>query len=131
MTLDKDDVAQDVKSPECVKLQFNCLQNLEIETKTIREISLAAKEWKIKGNKQLNEMNSAITFIIEKIAEFENEIKNYNKEIKSLRKENSYLTKRLEEMDAVLDRYEQYSRPNCLLTHEVDELEGEGTVNYL
>ena len=34
-------------------------------------------------------------------------------------------------MDAVLDRSEQYSRPNCLLTHGVDDVEGEGTDNYL
>ena len=44
-----------------------------------------------------------------------------------MRKENSYLTKRLEEMDAVLDRQEQYSRRNCLLINGVDEVEGEDT----
>ena len=59
-------------------------------------------------------MNSAIIYINEKFVEFENEIENNNEEIKSLRKENSYLKKRLEEMDAVLDRQEQSSRRNCL-----------------
>ena len=44
--------------------------------------------------------------------------------IKSLRKENIYLTKRLEEMDTVLDRQEQYSRRNCLLIHGVNKVEG-------
>ena len=48
-------------------------------------------------------MNSAIIFINEKFIEFEKEIKNNNEEIKSLRKENSYLMKRLVEVDAVLD----------------------------
>ena len=61
----------------------------------------------IKGTKQLNEMNTAISFIYEKFVEFKKEIKNNNKEIKSLRKENSYLTKKLEKMDAVLVRQEQ------------------------
>ena len=93
----------------------------------MKEISLAAKEWQIKGTEQINEKNSAITFINEKFVEFEKEIKNNNEEIKSLRKENSYLTKRLEEMDTVLDRQEQYSRRNCLLIHGVDEVEGEDT----
>ena len=93
----------------------------------MKEISLAAKERQIKGTEQLNEMNSAIKFINEKFVEFEKEIKNNNEEIKSLRKENSYLTKRLEEMDTVLDRQEQYSRRNCLLIHGVDEVEGEDT----
>ena len=45
MGLDKDYFfVQGLKSPECVKLLFNCLQNLETETKNVKEISLAAKE---------------------------------------------------------------------------------------
>ena len=72
-------------------------------------------------------MNSAIIWINEKFFEFEKEIKNNNKEIKSLRKENSNLTKGLEEMDAVLDIQEQYSRCNVFLIHEVDEAEGKDT----
>ena len=44
-----------------------------------------------------------------------------------MKKEDSYLTKRLDEMDAVLDRQEQYSRHNFLLIHGVDEAEGEDT----
>ena len=72
-------------------------------------------------------MNSAIIFINEKFIEFEKEIKNNNEEIKSLRKENSYLMKRLVEVDAVLDIQEQYSWRNCLLIHRVDEEEGEDT----
>ena len=72
-------------------------------------------------------MNSAIIWINEKCFEFEKEIKNNNKEIKSLRKENSNLTKGLEEMDAVLDIQEQYTRCNVLLIHEVDEAEGKDT----
>ena len=104
MGLDKDDVfAQALKSPECVKLLFNCLQSLETEMKTVGEISLAVKEWQIKGTEHLNEMNSVITFINEKFVEFEKKIKSNNKEIKVLRKENSYLTKRLEEIDAILE----------------------------
>ena len=42
-----------------------------------------------------------------------------------MRKEYRYLTKRLEEMDAVIDRQEQYSRRNCLLNNGVDEVAGE------
>ena len=43
MCLDKDDFsAQRLKSSECVKLLFNCVQNLETEMKIVKEISLAA-----------------------------------------------------------------------------------------
>ena len=128
MGLEKDDVfAQGLKPPECVKLLLNCLQNLETEMKNVKEISLTAKEWQIKGNEQLNDMNSAKTFINEKFVEFEKEIKNNNEEIRSLKKENSYLTKRLEEMDAVLDIHEQYSRRNCILIYGVDKIDREDT----
>ena len=50
MGLDNDDVfAQGLKSPECVKLLLNCFQNLESEMKNVKDISLAAKDWQIKG----------------------------------------------------------------------------------
>ena len=87
--------------------------------KNVKEISFADKEWQIKGTEQLKEMKPAITFIIGKFVEFEKEIKNNNQEIKSLGKENSYLTKILQEMDAVLDRQEHYSKRNCFLIHLV------------
>ena len=44
-----------------------------------------------------------------------------------MRKENSYLTKRLEEIDAVLERQEQYYKRNSLLIHGIDQVEGEDT----
>ena len=64
MGLETDDVfSQGLKLPECVKILFNCLQNLETEMKSIKKISLAAKDWQIKGTKQLNDINKAINFI--------------------------------------------------------------------
>ena len=118
--LDKDNFfAQELKSPEYAKLLFNCLQILKTEIKNVKEISLGAKEWQIKGCEQLIEMNSAITFINEKVIEFEKEIKNNNEKIKSSKNKNSYLTKRPEERDAVLDRQEQYSRRNCFFIYGV------------
>ena len=48
--LETDDVfSQGLKSPECVKILLNYLQNLETEMKIIKEISLAAKDWQIKS----------------------------------------------------------------------------------
>ena len=56
MGLDKNDVfAQGLESPECVKLLFNCLQNLETEMKNVKEISLAGKKWQIKSTEQLSD----------------------------------------------------------------------------
>ena len=61
--------------------------------KNVKEIYLAAKEWQTKGNEQLNDMNSAKTFINEKFVEFEKEIKNNNEEIRSLKKGNGCSTR--------------------------------------
>ena len=81
---------QGLKTPECVEI-FNCLQNLETEMKNIKEISLAAKYWPIKGAEQLNAMNTAINFINEKFEEFEKDLKKKEEKIKFSGKENSYL----------------------------------------
>ena len=83
MGLEADDVfSQVLKSPECVKILLNCLQNLEIEMKSIKEISLAAKYWQITGTEQLNDMNKAISFISEKFEDFEKALKEKDEEIK-------------------------------------------------
>ena len=119
--------SQGLKSAECVKILFNCLQNLETEMMIVKEISLAAKDWQIKGTEQLNDMNKAINFINEKFEDFEKTFKQKEDEIKCLEKENNYLNKRYDEMDAVLDRQEQYSRRNCLLVHGIVEETAEDT----
>ena len=48
------------------------------------------------------------------------ELKEKDEEIKLLEKSN-YLNKRLDEMDAVVDRQEQYSMRNCILVHGIVE----------
>ena len=50
--------------------------------------------------------------------DFEKDLKKKDEEIKQLKK-NNYLNKRLDEMDAVVDRQEQYSRRKCLLVQGI------------
>ena len=122
MGLETGDIfSQGLKSPECAKKLFNCLQNLEVVMKSIKEISLGAKDWQVKGTEQLNDMSKAINFINEKFEEFAKDLKKKEEEIKLLKKENSYLNKKLDEMDAVVDRQEQYSQRNCLLVRRIVE----------
>ena len=97
MVLETDDVfSQGVKSPECMKILFNCFQNLKTEMKSIKEIPLAAKDWQIKGTQQLNDMKKSINFINKKFKDFEKILKEKDEEIKLLEKENNYLNKRLD-----------------------------------
>ena len=66
-------------------------------------------------------MNSTITFINEKFVEFEKEIKKTEKR-RDIKLENSYLTKRREEMDALLVRLEQYYRRRLQWIEDSNEL---------
>ena len=96
MGLETDDVfLQGLKSLEYVKILLNCFQNLETEMKSVKEISLATKDWQIKGIEQLNDMNKTINFINKKFEEFEKDLKKKEEKIKLLKKENSNLNKRL------------------------------------
>ena len=72
-------------------------------------------------------MNKAINFTNEKFKEFEKDLKKKEEKFKFLEKENDYLNKRLEKMDAVVDRQEQYSRSNFLLVHRIVEEKLEDT----
>ena len=54
-------------------------------------------------------------------------MKEKEEEIKLLEKENNYLNKMLDEMDAVVDTQEQYSKCNCILVHGIVEKTVEGT----
>ena len=59
---------------------------LETEMKSIKEISLAAKDSQIKGTEQLNDMNKAINFINKIFEKFEKDLKKKKGEIKLLKK---------------------------------------------
>ena len=83
-----------------MKKLFNCY---ETEVKSIKEISLGAKDWQIKKTELFIDMNKAINYINEKFEEFEKDLKKKEEEIKHSRKENSSLDKRLVEMDPVVD----------------------------
>ena len=81
----------------------------------------------MKGTEQLNDMNKVINFINEKFEEYKKALKEKDEEIKLLEKVKNYLNKRLDKMDAVVDKQEQYSRRNCLLVHGIVEETTEDT----
>ena len=100
-----------------MKILFNCLQKLT----SIKGISGAARDWQMKGTEQLNDMNKVINFINEKFEEYKKALKEKDEEIKLLEKVKNYLNKRIDKMDAVVAKQEQYSRRNCLLVEETTE----------
>ena len=75
----------------------------------------------------MEEVNESIKFINEKFEEMEADRKDKERQISELKNEVKYLKEKVEIVDRSLDRYEQYSRRNCLLMHGVKEIEKEDT----
>ena len=46
--------AECLKSPECIEILFNCLGNVERQTKDIYTLAHSTRDRQIKGEKQFN-----------------------------------------------------------------------------
>ena len=101
-----------LKSPECVSILFNCFQNLEKEIKILRDILQTTRENQIKDT----DLQESINFSNETFQEYEQE-----------RERAQTLSKRLDDLDSVIDRQEQYSPQNCLLLHGIEQESNENT----
>ena len=123
--------AEGLKSPECVSILFNCLQNLEKEMKILRDIAQTTQENQIKGTTQLTDLQESVNFINEKFQEYEQDRREKEREIKELKENISTLSKRLDDLDSVVDRQEQYSRRNRLLFHGIEEESNENTDQHV
>ena len=65
--------------------------------------------------------------ISDRFDDFEKERREKNEIIKQLTKQTSDMAKRIDELENVTDRQEQYSRRNCLLVHGITETKDENT----
>ena len=63
--------AERLKFHECVRILFNCLQNLEKEIKVLRVIAQTTQENQIKGTTQLTDLQVSVNFINGKFQEYE------------------------------------------------------------
>ena len=88
---------------------------MEKDVKTIREIAKLIQGSEIKDTEQLTEPQKSIRFIKEKFKEYEESRGEKERKIEKPKDNIGIFNKRLENMDIVTDRQEQYSRPNCLL----------------
>ena len=62
---------ENLKSPDCVNILFNCIKNVEKKITQIFENTKEMKEAQIKGEKQLAELAEAIDFFSNKFDEYE------------------------------------------------------------
>ena len=131
-----DDVfAESLKSPECIEILFNCLRNVERQTKDIYTLVHSAQDHQIKGEKQLIDLTESINFLSDKFKEYEEDRAKKDKIIEDLKSEVDSLSTKIEKLEKLQDQQEQYSRRNCLLVHgiaeEKEEITDEVIINTL
>ena len=103
------------------------MQNFEKDVKTIREIAKLTQDSQIKDTEQLTEPQKSISFIKGKFKGHEESRGEKERETEKPKDNIGIFNKRLENMDTVIDRQEQYSRRNCLLIHGLEEQNNENT----
>ena len=99
------------------------MQNLEKEIKILWNTGQTTQENEIKGTAQLTGLEESVNFINEKFQECEQD----RRKKKELKENISTVSKKLDDLDSVVDRQEQYSRRNCLLLHGIEEESNENT----
>ena len=81
----------------------------------------------IKSENQLNSLSEAIDFMTNKFEEYEREWEEKNKTIDTMKRDLVKMNEKIEKLERIVDRQEQYSRRNCLLLHGIAEDELENT----
>ena len=83
-----DDVfTERLKSPECIEISFNCLRNVERQTKDIYTLAYSTQDHQIKDEKQLIDLTESINFLSDKFKEYEEDRTKKDKIIEDLQSE--------------------------------------------
>ena len=123
-----DDVfTEGLSSPDCVKILYNCIKNVENQIHGIHSKTEETKMSQIKGEQHLMDLNKTVNFICEKFDEYERDRAEKEKIISELQKNVNDMSATIESLKGCLDRQEQYSRRNCLLIHGLPESKNENT----
>ena len=123
-----DDVfTEGLSSPDCVKILYNCIKNVENQIHDIHSKAEETKMSQIKGEQHLINLNQTVNFICEKFDDYERDRAEKEKIISDLQKNINDMSETLESLKGCLDRKEQYSRRTCLLIHGLAESKQENT----
>ena len=89
-----DDVFEEsLQSPECVKILFNCMKNIETQMKELFVMYEESKNSGIKGEKQLESLTQSIDFLSSKFDEIKKDQKEKEEQIEILNNEVNDLRK--------------------------------------
>ena len=85
------------------------------------------KDSQIKGESHLNSLSEAMDFMTNKFEEYELERQEKDKIINTMKSDMVNMNEKIEKLERIVDRQEQYSRCNCLLLHGTAEGKRENT----
>ena len=71
LTIVDDVFKEGLQNPDCLSILLMCLCNLETQVNCIFKESAESKESRIKGDKQLQDLNASITLLSEKFDDYE------------------------------------------------------------
>ena len=106
-----DDVfTEGLSSPDCAKILYNCIKNVENHLLAIHSKTEETKMSQIKGEQKLIDLNETVNFICEKFDEYERDRVEKEKIISELQKNINHMSATIESLKGFLDRQEQGSR---------------------
>ena len=101
-----------LKSEDCVAILYSCMKKLEEEMKKVPQMCEKTKDSQIKGESQLNSLNVAMDFVTNKFEEYERERQEKDKIIDTMKSDMVKMKEKIEKLERIVDRQEQYSRRN-------------------
>ena len=122
---------ESLKSEDCVAILYSFMKKLEEEMKKVLQIYEKTNNIQIKRESQLNSLSVAMGFTINKFEEQERQRQEKDKIVDSMKSDMFNMNEKIEKLERIVDRQEQYSRHNCLLLHGIAESERENTDNLV
>ena len=123
----EDSFTEGLKSPECVAILMNCMQNLEKQVGQIFKMLEKTEDCKIKGESQLTDLAKGVEFIAQKFDEYEKDGREKDAIIAALQSELKNSNIKVEDLEKKIERQEQYSKRNCIIIHGLKEEKNEST----
>ena len=121
-----DVLTESLTSEDCVAILYSFMKKLE-EMKKVFQMCESTKDSQTKGKSQLKSFRESIDFINHKFDEYEREQQEKEKIIDSIKSDMVSMNEKIEKLEWIVDRQEQYSCRNCLLLHGITESECENT----
>ena len=119
---------ESLKLEDCVAILYSCMKKLEEEMKKVIQVCEKTKDSQIKDERQLNSLSEAMDFMTKTFEEHERERQENDKIlIDSMKNDMVNMNEKIEKLERMVDRQDQFSCRNCFLLHSITDGEREIT----